>query len=433
MSNRSWRRSVLTPLFFAFLFTSTPFAGDEPSHVTVRGVKIPVTGTLERVDGVQRLTTWGSPWQQGFAHGYLLKDEVIGLYSAFLESGRMMKPAEYEFARAHLGIMHLDAEAGAELRGMLEGLEAAHGGPIPFDALGGRHLRYDDLVMANCMGDLTRLRLHCSSFAAWGDLTEGGKTISGRNYEWPRVDALVDSQVVFIRKPPPGSDALGTVSVLFPSQIGIITGMNEEGVTVATHDSHTNQPTRNYGFTPICLLYRRVLETARAATAGEDIATLLRTRGTITGNNMMVTRPSEGIRTGGFVFEHDSMKTLENGFTLRKAKEGETFLASTNCYQLRKSLPDRGRYNCTRYATYRRNLEMIARAGGDEHIDVDTAWFLLESGSLKNIATYHRMVFEPDRRLMHAAFPESKKMTGSITLDVAKLLEGAKTGAGVAR
>ena len=52
---------------------------------------------------------------------------------------------------------------------------------------------------------------------------------------------------------------------------------------------------------------------------------------------------------------------------------------------------------------------------------------MLGDVSMPDTVTYHSVVFEPDKRLMHVAFTEDGKKAPAckkVTLDVAKLLVG---------
>ncbi|MCH8970332.1 MAG: hypothetical protein IIA66_14595, partial [Planctomycetes bacterium] len=65
MRTRTFRVIVYT---LASMLALTPLALAEPPQVT---------GKLETVDGLRVLTVWGSDYERGFAHGYLLANEII--------------------------------------------------------------------------------------------------------------------------------------------------------------------------------------------------------------------------------------------------------------------------------------------------------------------------------------------------------------------
>jgi len=383
---------------------------------------IQINGRLEIVEDTPVLYTWGTPWEQGFAHGYLLKDRIVNLIEEFLTNGKMMNPQQYKHVITNLRFMKIQSHFEAELRGMLEGLIAKEGGPVRIEALKSV-IKYNDLVMTNAMADLSRYRFACSSFVAWGNMTQNGDAFVGRNYEWPENSALINSQVIFVRLTSKDTNAMGTVSAFFPGQVGLITGMNEQGVTVATHDSSGNRPSYSWGYTPICLLYRHALENANASTAKEDISNVLKSLHTVTGNNMMVGRPFDGKNPAGIVLEHDADLTKDQGVTIREAEVDNSFIVSTNRYYKRESY--RKLRPCSRYKKLRKALVLIDLDKGEKPMNLDMAWDTIEAAPLR-IATYHRVIFEPNKKKMHITFPESKDPNKRITLDVALLLAKAR-------
>jgi hypothetical protein len=415
---------ILVGLLFLMPALEAGGRDSEQKSVEVDGVQIPLNGTLRSIEGVPVLTLRGTPWEQGFAHGYLLCDRILRFFNDFVskDKGRL-SAEEFEALRWRTSIMEIPSQFETEMRGMLEGMEARSGGPVYFEALD-RTLRYRDLVMANCMGDISRFTMQCSSFAAWGSMTGDGQTVAGRNYEWPRYPAMIGAQVIVVRSPPPGSDTLSSVSLFFPGLIGVITAMNEEGVTVSTQDSSCSNPlSMRWGFAPITLLYRQALESARAETAEEDMAHILKEHFTITGNNLFVTRPYTGEESGGFVFEHDGCLEKGDGMTLRVPEAGDAFLVCTNRFYER-ALPSTVELkSCSRFDKLNRQLEQIKKQRRKDRVTLEEAWTLAESVPIQSLAIYHRVIFEPNKRLMHVAFPEKGEPIKRITLEVAKLID----------
>jgi hypothetical protein len=72
-------------------------------------------------------------------------------------------------------------------------------------------------------------------------------------------------------------------------------------------------------------------------------------------------------------------------------------------------------------------LQAIAASAGTTHLTLENAWELLE-GVLVNNPTHHRVIFEPNKKLMHVALsvvsPAQQRST--VTLNVAELLAGRK-------
>ncbi len=417
------KRNLTRLLFVAILpLLSGPAlaGGSEPKQVT---------GELSVVDGVRVLRLWGTLSKQGFAQGYLIGQDVVDLWDGFLSSGAVGgSPQGYEEAvLPKLGIMVIAPRYEAELRGILAGLEARAGGPVQLPSVG-RAFRYEDLVAANCVPDLSRLG--CSSFAAWGSMTKGGKTLAGRNMDWYPIPALAGTQIIVARAAPPDSDRLGWVSVTWPGVIGCLTGMNSEGVSIATHDARGFKPTTATGYTPYILTFRDAIESAKAATAFADVAQVLRKRACTVGNNMMVTRPYTGAGPAAAVFEFDGDHTHTNGVTERLPDANVPYLACTNHY--RKRTPP---VTCGRFAKIDSVLASTLQ-DAQQYLDRETAWTLLDSVAIAEIATHHSVVFEPNASLMHVALMTDGKPAPQCrpaALNVSELIPGARSAAHSAR
>ncbi|MGD2110595.1 MAG: C45 family autoproteolytic acyltransferase/hydrolase [Phycisphaerae bacterium] len=384
-----------------------------------------VNGTVSEIEGVRVLRVWGSPEERGYAHGFLLADTIVELAESYLAHGPLGGSLErYEKEMLpKLGRMKIDPRHEAEMQGVLAGLEAKRGGPAQIGFLG-RPLRYEDVAAINCTGDF--VRSGCSSFAAWGKLTKDGQTIAGRNMDWPVLPSMVKTPLVLVNAGSPGDDARGFVSITWPSFVGCITGMNAEGVTVATHDAGGRPATGTTGFTPYCWTFRLALESAGAETAIEDVIRIVRNETSMVGNNMMLTRPYGGRAPGGVVLEFDADRKLGKGVTTRMPEWDSPFVVCTNHFRDRTEP-----IACQRYHQLQGGLSRLVKAEGKRHVTVDRAWKMLAGVSMDGVLTYHSVVFEPNKRLMHVAFAEQEKHASKckhVTLDVTELLAGDYPG-----
>lgn len=421
MTSRTRRISAgFLALILLILFSPVAIASDPPS--------IRVTGTLSEIEGVPILRVWGTPNERGFAHGYLLGKEIVSTLGTLFQNDFLGPADAYpKNVLPKLKLMTIEPRYEAELRGMLAGIEARVGGPAKLAALG-RPLQYEDLLAITCTGNLERTGwTGCSSFAAWGPMTEDGNTLAGRNMDWPAIPALIGTQIILVQVPSPEGDELGWISVTWPSYIGCITGMNAEGVSVATHDAGGHEPSATRGLTPYGLTFRNAVESARAGTAMDDIARVIREGISIVGNNMMVTRPYTGKGPAAAVFEFDADLSDGGGLTTRQPEDANHFLICTNHF--RKRSPP---VPCNRYAKLTDTLSKIAKRQGKYYVTPKRAWGMLGSVHSDTVLTHHSVVFEPNKRLMHVAFAEGPQKHAPkckhVTLDVAKLLKGDYPG-----
>jgi hypothetical protein len=415
-----WRRLhvIVSTLLLLSLTAAAVLAAGPPAAK--------VNGTLAEIEGLSVLRVWGTPHERGYAHGYLMAEQIVSVLDEYLRDGPLGEGSVEHYEEhtlPRLAMMKIDPVHEAEMRGILEGIEARLGGPAEMPILG-RTLRYEDIVAVNCSGDLGRSG--CSSFAAWGEMTPDGGTIGARNMDWPVIPCLLDTQIVLVNVPEADSGKLGWVGVTWPTYVGALTGMNAEGVTVATHDAGGHAPTIADGFTPYGWTFRRALEEGHAATAKDDTARVIREGVSTVGSNMMVTRPFTGDGPGAYVFEFDGNVSLDGGLTIREPEPGESYLICTNHFRKRAE-PREG----VRYGRLSRTLETIARSNGKRYVDTQRAWKSIGGVSTDDSLTYSSAVFEPNKGLMHVALTKNQRHAPKckkVTLDVQQLLAGDYPG-----
>lgn len=98
----------------------------------------------------------------------------------------------------------------------------------------------------------------CSSFAAWGEKSESGNLILGRNFDFYVNDAFAENKIVAFINPKEGHPFM---MVTWPGMIGAVSGMNKEGLTVTINASKSKIPLS--AKTPISILTREILQYAQ--------------------------------------------------------------------------------------------------------------------------------------------------------------------------
>ena len=126
----------------------------------------------------------------------------------------------------------------------------------------------------------------CSSLAAWGRHTDGGKLLIGRNFDFYLSDDFATEKIVRFVRP---SEGYPFMSYAWGGMIGVMSGMNTEGLTVTINAGKSNIPLK--ARTPISLLCREILQFA--TTTGEAIA-IAKKRKVFVSEAIMVGSAKEG-------------------------------------------------------------------------------------------------------------------------------------------
>jgi len=97
----------------------------------------------------------------------------------------------------------------------------------------------------------------CSSFAAWGEQTEDGKLLIGRNFDFYAGDDFAKNKIIAFVKPDQGHNFM---SVTWGGFIGVLSGMNDQGLTVTINAGKSSIPL--VAKTPISIVTREILQYA---------------------------------------------------------------------------------------------------------------------------------------------------------------------------
>lgn len=98
----------------------------------------------------------------------------------------------------------------------------------------------------------------CSSFAAWGEKSEDGSLILGRNFDFYVSDDFAKDKIVAFINPKKGYPFM---MVTWAGMIGAVSGMNLEGLTVTINAGKSKIPL--IAKTPISIVTREILQYAK--------------------------------------------------------------------------------------------------------------------------------------------------------------------------
>jgi len=251
-SSRRFPGLGLAALTGVLLFALSSFSlfvaatwGDAPTPPAVRREDVPeaLRGQLRLVEDVPVLRLKGTPREMGYQHGAALKRQIRFLHAEYYEAmiKRVVGDAAIE-AWAKETEPFIPEAYREEMRGLAEGCG----------------LSYEEILAVNASIDRFQT-VFCSTVVASGAATKGGEVYFGRNLDFPGRNILQRMTVVLVWEPEGGTPL---AAVTWPGLVGVLSGMNADGVAGATMMIHGGE--RRPGL-PYLLMYRQALEQARKA------------------------------------------------------------------------------------------------------------------------------------------------------------------------
>lgn len=401
------RRAIVRAVFAALLFNLV--------CRSAQAVDRPVHGRLDEINSIRVVRVWGTPEEMGFAHGYLLADDIVTYLNesiaASVGEDAQAYAAALELVR---GIVQVPPETKAEIAAILDGIRAKKGG-LPDLKAPGRPVQYEDLVVANA-GDLTRA-FACSGFTVWGDSAGDAGVITARNFDFAAFTRYALEPGLILVRAPAGKRKVATITM--PGYIGVFTGLNEDGISAFLHDGDGPQlKSPNGRYTPLALALKDFAERATPADALDLAETVLRRVGPYPFSYMVrIAGPRAGHdKPPARVFRIDASGIGEN-------EPGRSRCITTNHYVGGNAVSQGG--SADRYALIESALH--------GRVTPDSAWNALAAVAAGDpgCTTLHSLVIYPELRRLDVAFarlegqplPAPLNRRSSITFD--QLFEAA--------
>ena len=193
-------------------------------------------GTLRDGGDHWVLHVWGSPYEMGYAHGFLMGEEIMEFADGYAFQMFSMTPAELDaYAEFFLSMMDIPGDYWEEGLGIIDGIEAS-GVSLYLEAMD-REVTVDDLMLTNAAADIFGIELGCSSVSAWGDATSwdpelAGESAIARDLDWSfgNGDADIRDFGLVIAYDPAAAGQQRWVSIAFPGFIGCLSCFNASGI-----------------------------------------------------------------------------------------------------------------------------------------------------------------------------------------------------------
>src|SRR5688572_10938216 len=238
----------------------------------------------------------GAGSEMGAEHGRQLGPAIQSLHSQYLNAW---------FDNAAQRFMMIAAAKGFENHLLQEHRDEVHA------LAASTQINANQMMLAQCFLDLSPMTA-CSTIALPAEASPDGVARMGRNLDFPSFNLADKQSLVFVFKP---KDRYAFAAVGWPGLVGVLTGMNEHGLTLA------NMEVTRKGSIPVAmpytLLYRTVLEQCHTV---DEAIKLLESTKRQTANNLML-MDADGHRA--------VVEIRPQSITVRRGLSGEA-LMSTN-------------------------------------------------------------------------------------------------------
>jgi peptidase C45 acyl-coenzyme A:6-aminopenicillanic acid acyl-transferase len=226
---------------------------------------------LKNKQNLWELYSQGNPYQLGLTSGALLEKLYKKQDSIFYQKINSFVPSlrKQKILFHFLKWFNRDIEKNiipeyqAELYGISHYSDTVFNRYIPaYQRSMYLHAAHD---IGHALQDL--MLVGCSSLVVWGDKTPDGKLLIGRNLDFYVGDDFAQNKLISFVKP---SSGIPYMSVSWAGMIGVVSGMNYEGLMVTINASKSDIPFK--AKTPISLLCREILQYASTLEEAVEIA-----------------------------------------------------------------------------------------------------------------------------------------------------------------
>jgi hypothetical protein len=203
----------------------------------------------------------GKPFERGVAFGQLTKELLYYQETSFVEQIRVLIPSNGYLRVLKYFIAffnrNLDKNITEEYKDEIYGTSFACS--PEYDFIGSGYQRQLNYHAAHDIGHaLQGLNMvACTSFSVWGDNSADSSLLIGRNFDFYMGDKFAENKIVCFVNP---SEGYKFMMVTWADLIGVVSGMNEKGLTVTLNASKSTIP--GQAATPVTLLAREIVQYA---------------------------------------------------------------------------------------------------------------------------------------------------------------------------
>ncbi len=212
--------------------------------------------------GLFELYIEGAPFNRGVVNGKLTKELVQVQEDYFNAQINRIIPSKFylHFLKYFVGWFNrnLDKNIKEEYKDEIYGISESASEQYLY--IGSNYQRILNYHAAHDIGHaLQNLALvGCTSFGTWGSMSVDSQLIIGRNFDFYVGDRFADNKIIAFVHP---TDGYRFMMVTWAGFIGVVSGMNEKGLTVTINAAKSKVPLGSA--TPVSLVAREILQYAQ--------------------------------------------------------------------------------------------------------------------------------------------------------------------------
>lgn len=351
--------------------------------------------------GLYELYVEGDPFDRGVANGKLTKDLVRYQEVVFTEQIRRLVPNQLylKLLTYFVGWFNRDLTDNIPEEYQLEIFGVSQSASHDFDYIASPYQRILNYHAAHDIGHaLQNMSLvGCTSFATWGSNSADSSLIIGRNFDFYVGDDFAENKIIAFYKPTQGYKFM---MVTFGGMTGVLSGMNDEGLTVTINAAKSDIPSGSA--TPVSLVAREILQYAATIKEAYQIA---KKRKMFVAESFLIGSARDGkaaiiekTHIGIDFFESDSSAIIctnhFQGDTLGNTQLNKDHMkTSASPYRFERVaelLGRQGKNTVTRTAAILRNQK------GLRDIDIGMG----NEKSINQLVAHHSIIFQPERKLV---------------------------------
>ena len=221
--------------------------------------------------GMWEMFLQGKPYERGVTFGELAENLDHQKEAAFVGEieNRIPSPIYLNFLKYVVGWFNRDLDEYVPEENLLEIYGASQYMADQFDYIAPKYQRALSYHAAHDIGHaLQNMNLvGCTSFATWGNRSANQKLLIGRNFDFYFGEEFARDKIIAFYKPEQGYQFMSITWACFS---GVVSGMNEKGLTVTLNAAKSHIPTK--GKTPVSLIARHILQYAATIDEAYKIA-----------------------------------------------------------------------------------------------------------------------------------------------------------------